>query len=141
MRRHLLVATGFILLLITSCGDIEWLPSGSVNNEPTPSPFTFAPILCAPAATLAESKEIEISNVTSPATISITNGEYSIAGGTWSSESRIVTPDSTQKLKVRVRHTAASVTASSPVVITTLKVGNTTGYFYSDTSTSTGCPQ
>ncbi|GAB4304799.1 MAG: hypothetical protein Fur0034_21850 [Desulfuromonadia bacterium] len=140
MKRYLLIFP-LLVLLIAACGDIQWLPSDGVSaNEPTPDPFTFTPKLCASPSTVVESGETVITNVSSPATVSVKNGEYLATGGTWTSESKLYTPGTDKKLTIKVRHTTAAVTGSSPVVVTTLTVGKTTGLFYSDISTdSTWC--
>ena len=138
MWRIVLGACICVVLALAGCG-VEWFPSASNQLEPTPNAFTFAAKSCASAATLVESADVEVSGVTTQATVKIDKGAYSLDKGvTWLTDPSFVTPTD-QKLTVRVRHTTAAATDSSSVVVSLLTIGNTTGAFYSDIAHTTAC--
>ena len=133
MWRIVLGACICVVLALAGCG-VEWFPEASNQLEPTPNAFTFTPVLCQTPSTLVQSADVEVTGVTSQATVKIDKGEYSLdKGSSWLSAASFVTPTD-QKLTVRVRHTTAAVPASSAdseVVVSTLTIGNTSGIFYS----------
>ncbi len=134
MSRTVLGLLVCLLLMLAGCG-VEWLPTEGNTLEPTPAAITFTPKLCQTAATLVESADVEVTSVSSQATVKIDIGEYSLDKGvTWFSTSSFVTPTADQKLTIRVRHTTATVPVNntqSEIVFTKLTVGNTVGIFYS----------
>jgi hypothetical protein len=103
-----------------------------VSTEPTPTAFAFTAKTCQAPSVDVVSDDVTIEGVTSNASVSIVNGSYSYDKGvTWHNDKLVVTPSSDQKVTIRVRNKSAATTDASEVVITALKVGNTTGYFAS----------
>ena len=138
MRRIVFGVCFALVLALAGCG-VEWLPEEGNQLEPTPAAFTFTPKTCASASTIAESADVEVTGVTTAATVKIDKGAYSLdKGATWLTDPSFVTPTD-QKLTVRVRHTTAAATDSSSVVVSLLTIGNTTGAFYSDIAHTTAC--
>jgi hypothetical protein len=131
MWRLSLSILSVVVITLAGCGGgIEWFPDQAVSTEPTPTAFTFAAKTCQQPSKLVESEDVVISNVTSAATVRIDIGEYSSdKGATWNASSLIFQPSTDKTLTIRVRHTTAAITDKGGVVISTLKVGNTAGYF------------
>jgi hypothetical protein len=131
MWRLSLGILSLIVVTLAGCGGgIEWFPDQVVSTEPTPSAFTIAAKTCQQPSRLVESEDVVVSNVTSAATVRLDIGEYSMdKGQTWNSTSLIFQPSTDKTLTIRVRHTTAAITDKGGVVISTLKVGNTSGYF------------
>lgn len=81
------------------------------------SSFTFAPKLDVDVSTTVTSDSITIRGNSAATSISVTNGEYSLDGGTFTSASGLINPGQT----VALRHTSA--TGYHALVTTTLTVG------------------
>lgn len=94
--------------------------------DTVPDQFTFEDQLNVPVSTLVESTPITVNGIGSPATISVTGGEYAIGTGDFVSTEGTVSDGET----VRVRHTSAA-TYLTPTD-TVLTIGGV-----SDTFTST----
>jgi len=122
MRRILLllVVLGFTL---GGCGEVEWFPEQGV------SAFSFSPASVFGVATgsTQTSNTITVKMGDASAAISVTGGEFSINGGTFTATAATVKDGDT----VAVRHTAASTAGKS--TSTTLTIGNKSASFSSTT--------
>lgn len=98
---------------------------GSVADT-TPDPFTFTDATDQALGALVTSNLVTISGITAAAAISITGGEYSINGGSYTSSPGTIANGQ----NVRVRHTSSA--SFSTAVNTVLTIGGV-----SDTFTST----
>jgi hypothetical protein len=99
-------------------------------SSTTALPLVFAePLRLNVAANSTQtSSPLIVSLASSPATISVTNGQYQIGTGPFTSEAGVVSSGQ----QVTVRHTAANGTTNT-TVITTLTVGNSSTTFASST--------
>lgn len=110
--------------------------STTENADTYPNAFTLQPNV----ATLALLDEIQtsqtvtISNINTPSPVSITNGEYSINGGSFTSASGTVNPADT----ITVRHTSSGT--FSTAVTSSLDVGGRTATFVSTTEAADTTP-
>ena len=110
--------------------------STTENADTYPNAFTLQPNV----ATLALLDEIQtsqtvtISNINTASPVSITNGEYSINGGSFTSASGTVNPADT----ITVRHTSSGT--FSTAVTSSLDVGGRTATFVSTTETADTTP-
>lgn len=93
----------------------------------TPDPFNFIAQPDVPRNSLRTSNTITVSSIDVPVSISITNGEYSINGGSYTSAAGMVSNNDT----VTVRHTSAG-TFSTPTT-TTLDINGVSDDFVSTT--------
>jgi len=91
--------------------------------DTTPDTFTFTDQTNVSISTLTESNTITISGINTSASISVSGGEYSIDGGSWSSGTGTVTNGQT----VKVRHTTSG--DYSTKTNTTLNIGGVTDIF------------
>ena len=105
-----------LLLLLTACGDFQWLPEPVEIPILTPATFTDkCPVNV--NEDVVSTEEITVTGITKPAQVTITNGEYSLdSGTTWKSNTAEIS--SGQKIKVRTK-----VTADDTLVIVRLSVG------------------
>lgn len=106
---------GATLVIKNSCGEIL---AGSTDINP----FYFVDLVNQELSTLLVSNSVLISGNTIPSPISVTDGEYSINGGAWTSVSGTVSNGDT----VRVRRT------SSASNLTTVSARLTVGSYYDD---------
>ena len=106
---------------------------GSNTNGDKPNPFEFNDVMNAPLGVPITSNEITIGGLTSPAEISISNGEYSIGcrSAFTSNEGRIHNGQT-----VCVRHVSASTVSTTS--ITTLRINGHPSIF---SSTTVAIPQ
>ncbi|MES2675414.1 MAG: S8 family serine peptidase [Pseudomonadota bacterium] len=91
--------------------------------DTTPDTFTFTAVTNAAVSTAITSNAITISGINSPAAISISGGQYSINGGTFTSTAGTVSNG--QIVTVRVTSSASANTATQA----TLSIGGATGTF------------
>lgn len=91
--------------------------------DTTPNAFTFTAQTGVAVNTLATSNTVAISGIDSPAPVSITNGEYSINGGTFTISPGNITNGQT----VAVRRTSSS--SNSTAVTAVLNIGGVNGTF------------
>ena len=101
----------------------------SAAADSIPDAFAFTTQNAVTINTVVESEAITISGFDTDASLSISNGEYSLDGGSnYSDASSTLSPNST----IQVRHTSSSEYETS--MITTLTVGGVEGYFESVTA-------
>jgi hypothetical protein len=91
--------------------------------DTTPDPFSFAPVTGAALSTRVESAAVIISGINAAAPVSITGGEYSVGGGTFTSAPGAI--NNGQTLSVRTTSSAMFSSTSS----TTVTVGGVSGTF------------
>jgi uncharacterized delta-60 repeat protein len=126
----------FIFLMLTACGGGGG--GGNDSNPPTtpdtlpdtlPDIFTFADQTDVTRSTVITSDSIIVTGIDAATTISVTDGEYSIDGGAFTSTEGVVTNGQS----VRVRHMSSSI--SSTITTTLLSIGGVNGTFTSTTTT------
>ncbi|MBL8470958.1 MAG: PKD domain-containing protein [Rhodocyclaceae bacterium] len=88
----------------------------TAEQDITPDPVSFTPVTDAARNTLYISSSIGIWGVNAPVPISITGGEYSIGGGTYTSAAGTINKGQT----VRVRQTSSPSYATKTTVVLTL---------------------
>ncbi len=124
------------LLALTGCGgggsDNTDTGTGGVTVDTTPNSFSFASQANTPLDQWVESAAITVSGINAAATISVSNGEYAINGGNYSSSNGTVNNGNT----VRLRHRAASANGSTTT--STLTIGGVSASFSSTTLAATG---
>lgn len=98
------------------------------TTEPGPNPFGFTDVTNTTQSTITTSSSIIITGMTHAMVISITNGEYSINGGSFTGADGMISNSDS----VMVRHTSAS--AASTNVSTVLTVGGVSDIFTSTTA-------
>lgn len=103
---------------ITKNACFNWTAGSSDVN-----PFTFAPLTGVPLSTLETSNIISVIGNTIAVAISITGGEYSINGGSWTSAAGTVNQYDT--VQVRQTSSGSSLTETDSV----LTIGTTSGTF------------
>lgn len=81
-------------------------------------------------STTVQSDSVTLSGFTNALTVTISGGEYSINGGTFTSSAGTILPNQT----LRVQHTSASTASTSTT--TTITVGTYTTTFTSVTASS-----
>lgn len=121
-------------------GGVSATFSSTTMSAPTGSstitPFTFAPRLDVAVKTAITSDGIIIQGFSSAVPISVTNGEYSLDGGTFTSTAGTINPGQT----VALRHTSSD--KNHALVTTTLTVGpsgaSASGTFTSMTKAAAG---
>jgi hypothetical protein len=103
--------------------------------DTTPDPFTFTDVTNAALSTVVESNTITVTGINTPATMTVTGGQYSKNGGSYASASTTVAAGNT----VKVRGTSSA--SNSTAVNVTLTIGGvsdtftiTTLAFVSDTT-------
>ncbi len=92
-------------------------------TDTTPDAFSFTAVTNAAVSTATASNAITVSGINSPAVISISGGQYSINGGTFTSTAGTVSNG--QTVAVRVTSSASANTATQA----TLSIGGATGTF------------
>lgn len=122
------------LLALTGCGGggSDNTDTGGVTVDTTPNSFSFAAQVNTPLDQWVESAAITVSGINAAATISVSNGEYAINGGNYSSSNGTVNNGNT----VRLRHRAASANGSTTT--STLTIGGISASFSSTTLAATG---
>ncbi len=115
----------FLLLLLTACGDFQWLPEqATFSLTLTPASFTEQCGLTT-SDTNIESNAITVSGIAAPVAISVAGGEYSINGGTYGTAAGTISTGQT----VKVRPTGGKIATDNTTVTVTLTVGTTTAPF------------
>ncbi|MBM3351335.1 MAG: DUF1566 domain-containing protein [Betaproteobacteria bacterium] len=99
----------------------------TVTSDTTPDAFSFTAQSDVAISTLIESNTITVAGINAAATISVTNGEYRINGGAYTSTAGTVTNGQT----VTVRHTSSA--SGSAATNTTLTIGGVSATFTSTT--------
>ncbi|MDO9068686.1 MAG: LamG domain-containing protein, partial [Deltaproteobacteria bacterium] len=102
-----------------------------------PDAFSFTAQTGMPVSTQIISNPITVTGTSSPSTISITNGEYSIStdgGGTWSAYSSTIPATVSLNDQVRVRQTSSG--SNSTLTTATLIIGGVSGAFNVTTAAS-----
>lgn len=102
--------------------------------DTTPDAFSFTDVVAAPLNSLQTSNAITVAGITAPAAISVADGEYSIAGGAFTSAAGTINNGQT----VAVRHTSSAINSTD--TITTLTIGGVAGTFTSITVAAAGNP-
>jgi hypothetical protein len=124
------------LLALSGCGgggsDNTDTGTGGVTTDTTPNSFSFAAQVNAPLDQWVESAAITVSGINAAASISVSNGEYAINGGAYSSSNGTVNNGNT----VRLRHRSASNNGSTTT--STLTIGGVSASFSSTTLAATG---
>ncbi len=103
--------------------DIYNVTTEAEPADTTPTPFTFTDITDATTSTVYTSNSITVAGINTDTTISVTNGEYSINSGAWTSTSGTVSLNDT----VEVRHTSSA--NYSTETTTTLDIGGVTDIY------------
>lgn len=106
--------------------------AATCNPDTCPDNFTFGALTDQELSQLVVSNSQTITGMISGTPISITNGEYQIDSGSWTSTSGTINPNQ----QVRVRHTTSS--QNSTLVVTALTIGNLTKNFTSTTKAVAG---
>ncbi len=114
--KKILFSSVILTLLLTACGDFQWLPERAEIPILTPATFTDkCPVNVNEDVVSAE--EITVTGITKSVQVAIKDGEYSLdSGTTWKSDTADIS--SGQKIKVRTK-----VTADNTLVIVRLSVG------------------
>lgn len=125
------------LLTLVGCGgsgssDNTDTGTGGVTVDTTPNSFSFAAQVNTPLDQWVESAAITVSGINAAAPISVSNGEYAINGGNYSSSNGTVNNGNT----VRLRHRSASDNGSTTT--STLTIGGVSASFSSTTLAATG---
>jgi hypothetical protein len=97
------------------------------GSDTTPDAFSFADQTGVPTSSVITSAPITIAGIDAAAPVSVTNGEYSIDGGAWTSAGGTVTNGQ----QIRVRHTSSA--SYETATDTVLDVGGVTDTFTSTT--------
>ena len=115
------------VLTIGSVSDTFTTTTLAFVADTTPDAFTFTDQSDTALSTLTESASITVSGINSSANISVSNGEYSIDGGTYTSTTGTISNAQT----VTVRHTSSA--SNSTTVDTVLTIGGVTDTFTTTT--------
>lgn len=124
--RRVLATLGLAGMIITGLVALG-IPRASHGAGTTPTPFSFTDTCGHAPGVLVESGSITVTGISEPVQISVSNGEYSINGGPYTSTDGTVEFGQT----VSVRHTTPPVEDS--VISTELFVGGATASFTSTT--------
>ena len=120
---HVILLSG-ILFLQACGGDDSSVPSPPEDTpDTTPAGFDFAEEANVSPDSLVESESVTISGINASASVSITGGEYSICGGSYTDSPGSI--DSGQQVRVRVQ----SSSEYNDTVSATLTVGGVAGAF------------
>lgn len=114
-----------LLLIFSGCGDVEWFP-----KRTTPDAFSLLARNNVSLSTTVTSEAITIQGISVPATISVSNGEYAIGEGAFTSVPGKISSGQT----VTVRHTSADIFEGS--TSTVLTVGGVSATFTSTTKSN-----
>ena len=100
-------------------------PTGSILFTPdtTPDPFSFTPVLNAPASAVTISNAVTIGGINAPSSITVVGGEYAIDAGPFTTGGGTVTNGQ----QVRVRTTASPIGGGG--VAAMLNIGSVQGVF------------
>jgi len=114
MKKFALILS--LSVILTACGDFQWLPEPVEIPILTPATFTDkCPVNV--NEDVVSTEEITVTGITKPVQVTIKDGEYSLnSGTTWKSDTTEIS--SGQKIKVRTK-----VTADDTLVIVRLAVG------------------
>lgn len=119
--------------VVTIGGVSATLISRTVDCDSTPDPFVFNDVVNVQASKLQTSNVVTITGIEAPVPISVTGGEYLIAGsGVWTTASGTISNGQ----QVQVRHRSAK--AAGTTITTTLTVGGVSDSFSSTTKPKTG---
>src|SRR6266545_2811323 len=116
------------MILLAGCG-VDWFPDGT-----TPTAFLFASKTNVGFSTIVKSDTVTPSGFTNPTPITVTNGEYSLDGGDFTSAPGTIKPGQ----KLQLQHTSASTPLTS--VTTTVKIGDFSTTFISTTGATDTTP-
>jgi uncharacterized delta-60 repeat protein len=108
---------------LTVGGISDTFTSTTAAADTTPDAFSFTAQTGATAGTVVTSNSITVAGINSPATVSITGGEYSVNGGAYTGAGGTVSVGNT----VAVRVTASSTAGAQ--VTATLTIGGVSGAF------------
>ncbi|HEX5056127.1 MAG TPA: hypothetical protein VFX02_06480 [Gammaproteobacteria bacterium] len=111
------------VLLSGGCGGGGGGSRDSSSDDTTPAIYSFTGQINAAPDTLVESGAVTISGIDAPASISISGGEYSVAGRPYRDSPSTI--QNNQAVRVRVR----SSNESAGSVSATLKIGGVRGIF------------
>ncbi len=106
--------------------------------DTTPDPFSFASQTNTALSSVITSAGVTITGFNTNTPIAITNGEYSINGGPFTSATGILIADTGARPTVQVRHTSAATLGTNTV--TTLTIGGVSGTFTSTTASPDTTP-
>ena len=130
-RNRLLTVLFGIHLTLTACGGGGGGGSATVAVNATdtvPNTFSLADQTDVALGTLIQSTAFTVTGIDAPAAISVTGGEYSIDGGSYTGSPGTVSSAQT----VRVRHTSSA--NPSTTVATVVTIGGVSGTFSSTTA-------
>jgi hypothetical protein len=100
---------------------------GGGGEDTTPEAFSFSDQSGVSTSSIITSAAITITGIDAAAAVTVTNGQYSIDGGAWTSSAGTVTNGQ----QIRVRHTSSG--SYETAVDTILDVGGVTDTFTSTT--------
>ncbi len=98
--------------------------------DTTPNSFSFDAVTGAGLAAQTESAAITVSGITAPVAISVSNGQYQINGGTWTSTAGTVSNGDTVKVRVTASGNGGGTTTA------TLTIGAVSASFAVTTATA-----
>jgi hypothetical protein len=119
---------------LTIGGVADTFTATTLAADTTPDAFSFTDVVAAALNTFQTSNAITVAGINSPAAISVTGGEYSIAGGVFTAAAGTVNSGQS----VAVRHTSSA--SNSTDTTTTLTIGGVAGTFTSVTVAAAGNP-
>lgn len=102
------------------------------GNDSTPDAFSFTAVTSANTNTLVTSNTITVSGIDTAAVISITGGEYSIGGGTFTSEAGMI--NNGEEVRLRVMSSSQNSTSTDA----TLSIGGVSTTFTVTTKAESG---
>ena len=120
--------------ILTIGGVSDTFTATTLAADTTPNAFSFTDVVGAALNTFQTSNAITVAGINAPAAISVTGGEYSIAGGAFTATAGTVNSGQT----VAVRHTSSA--SNSTNTTTTLTIGGVAGTFTSVTVAAAGNP-
>lgn len=127
MLKWLMFVGAFGLLSACGGGSSDGNNTGTVVTDTTPDSFSFAAQVNTPLNQWVTAQAITVSGINSATAISITNGEFAINGGTFTSSNGSVTNGNT----VVVRHMSSAQNATTTNTI--LTIGGVSATFSSTT--------
>lgn len=127
-------SSGVTLVADDPLNEIGGGGGGADPGDPlAPDAFSFTAQTGVALSTVISSNTVTINGIdTPPSAISITNGEYSINGGAWTSAAGTIGNGDT----VQVRHTSSA--SNSTQTTSTLTIGGVSGLFRSTTEAAVG---
>ncbi|MCX4026047.1 right-handed parallel beta-helix repeat-containing protein [Endozoicomonas sp. SM1973] len=108
-----------LLCMLSACKS----DSDNDNEDSTPDPFAFLPVNDVEISTLTESAPVTIQGINTASSVHISEGEFSIAGGNYTSSPSTI--NNGQSISVRIMSSAQQLGTAS----TTLTIGGVSAVF------------